>query len=47
MDKIRYSSPDLSTDIFDVLCSLLSESMNSSASSSIEDFTDNNDMITW
>ncbi len=47
MKKIRYSSPEASTDTFGLSCSLLSESSSASASSNIEDFVDNEDLISW
>ena len=47
MKRNRYSSPETDMEAFDVSIPLLSDSSDSSASSTIEDFVDNGDMITW
>ncbi len=44
MKKKKYNSPDVSTDLFRLCYALLS---SSDISSSIEDFTDDNELITW
>ncbi len=47
MKKIHYSSPDAYVDIYEMCYALLSESSDISTDSSLEDFIDNGDMISW
>lgn len=47
MKKDRYVYPQMSLDFMEIHGTLLSESPDLSASSSLENFEDNGDLIVW